>query len=117
VFTGFAYNSATALYLGNGLYFPPSFILADNGSFSPYLNLAFVNPLTSPGVDLINISIDFITGPPSYECNNCSPFRAITGGEAISSAVPEPSTWAMMILGFTGVGLLAYRRRNRIVAA
>jgi PEP-CTERM motif len=28
------------------------------------------------------------------------------------SAVPEPSTWAMMILGFVGVGFLAYRRRN-----
>jgi hypothetical protein len=27
-------------------------------------------------------------------------------------AVPEPSTWAMMILGFLGVGLLAYRRKN-----
>jgi len=27
-------------------------------------------------------------------------------------AVPEASTWAMMILGFAGVGLLAYRRRR-----
>jgi len=26
--------------------------------------------------------------------------------------VPEPSTWAMMILGFVGVGFMAYRRRN-----
>ncbi len=31
----------------------------------------------------------------------------------ISSAVPEPSTWAMLILGFAGVGFLAYRRRNK----
>lgn len=28
------------------------------------------------------------------------------------AAVPEPSTWAMMILGFAGVGFLTYRRRN-----
>lgn len=28
------------------------------------------------------------------------------------SAVPEPSTWAMMILGFCGLGYMAYRRRN-----
>lgn len=28
-------------------------------------------------------------------------------------AVPEPSTWAMMILGFAGVGFIAYRRRNQ----
>jgi hypothetical protein len=29
------------------------------------------------------------------------------------SAVPEPSTWAMMILGFFGVGFTAYRRNQR----
>jgi hypothetical protein len=29
----------------------------------------------------------------------------------IASAVPETSTWAMMVLGFAGVGFLAYRRR------
>ncbi len=28
----------------------------------------------------------------------------------VSAAVPEPSTWAMMILGFAGVGFMAYRR-------
>lgn len=28
-------------------------------------------------------------------------------------AVPEPSTWAMILLGFAGVGFTAYRRRNR----
>jgi PEP-CTERM motif len=28
------------------------------------------------------------------------------------SAVPEPSTWAMMILGFFGVGFMAYRRKS-----
>lgn len=27
------------------------------------------------------------------------------------AAVPEPSTWAMMILGFFGVGFIAYRRK------
>ena len=28
------------------------------------------------------------------------------------SAVPEPSTWAMMILGFLGVGFMAHRRKS-----
>lgn len=28
------------------------------------------------------------------------------------TAVPEPSTWAMMMMGFFGVGFMAYRRRN-----
>jgi hypothetical protein len=31
----------------------------------------------------------------------------------VSSAVPEPSTWAMMILGFAGVGFMAYRRKSK----
>jgi hypothetical protein len=35
-----------------------------------------------------------------------------TFATGLQSAVPEPSTWAMMILGFAGVGFLAYRRRN-----
>jgi len=30
------------------------------------------------------------------------------------SAVPEPSTWAMMILGFAGVGFMAYRRKIKM---
>ena len=30
----------------------------------------------------------------------------------ISTAVPEPSTWAMMILGFVGLGFMAYRRKS-----
>jgi hypothetical protein len=28
-------------------------------------------------------------------------------------AVPEPSTWAMMILGFAGIGFMAYRRKSK----
>ncbi|MEH2517331.1 hypothetical protein V1279_002904 [Bradyrhizobium sp. AZCC 1610] len=34
------------------------------------------------------------------------------GGFETVGAVPEPSTWAMMILGFAGVGFLAYRRKR-----
>jgi hypothetical protein len=30
----------------------------------------------------------------------------------IASAVPEPSTWATMILGFFGLGFMAYRRKS-----
>jgi hypothetical protein len=32
-------------------------------------------------------------------------------------AVPEPSTWAMMILGFAGLGFMAYRRKSAAIAA
>jgi hypothetical protein len=30
---------------------------------------------------------------------------------SVTAAVPEPSTWAMMILGFFGIGFMAYRRK------
>ena len=39
--------------------------------------------------------------------------RPITGTLTIAAAVPEPSTWAMMILGFLGLGFMAYRRKNQ----
>jgi hypothetical protein len=31
------------------------------------------------------------------------------------AAVPEPSTWAMMLLGFAGIGFMAFRRKNNVV--
>jgi hypothetical protein len=36
----------------------------------------------------------------------------ITGTITLTAGVPEPSTWAMMILGFMGVGFMAYRRKS-----
>jgi hypothetical protein len=31
----------------------------------------------------------------------------------VASAVPEPSTWAMMLIGFAGFGFIAYRRKSK----
>jgi len=36
-----------------------------------------------------------------------------TGSMTAITAVPEPSTWAMMILGFAGLGFMAYRRKSK----
>ena len=41
---------------------------------------------------------------------------SLTPAVAAVAAVPEPSTWAMMILGFAGGGFMAYRRRNQTPA-
>jgi hypothetical protein len=31
------------------------------------------------------------------------------------NAIPEPSTWAMMLLGFAGVGFAGYLQRQKLV--
>jgi PEP-CTERM motif len=35
----------------------------------------------------------------------------VTFNQPLAGAVPEPSTWAMLILGFVGLGFMAYRRK------
>ena len=39
----------------------------------------------------------------------------VPGGEirGFLAAVPEPSTWAMLLLGFAGIGFMAYRRKSK----
>jgi hypothetical protein len=45
---------------------------------------------------------------PAYASNYSLTFSA-----GIASGVPEQSTWAMMILGFAGIGFMAYRRKSK----
>jgi PEP-CTERM motif len=46
-----------------------------------------------------------------YTTNNAG-FAPGIAVELQIAAVPEPSTWAMMLLGFIGVGFVAYRRNQ-----
>lgn len=39
----------------------------------------------------------------------------VNQGYGVTAAVPEPSTWAMMLLGFAGLGVVTYRRQGRAV--
>ena len=45
-----------------------------------------------------------------------SPYGAVVGGISIS-AVPEPATWTMLILGFGAVGFMLRSTRRRALAA
>jgi hypothetical protein len=49
----------------------------------------------------------FLSGDPSNDFS--SAFDNVTINTV--DGVPEPSTWAMMILGFCGIGAMTYRRR------
>jgi hypothetical protein len=65
----------------------------------------------------LNASTSFLpsTDIASYFAADVLSLNRQTGvvGSGITTAVPEPSTWAMLILGFAGVGFMAYRRKGR----
>jgi hypothetical protein len=61
----------------------------------------FVSPDTSNGTL-------FISQEDAIDRLSCGPGCTIGVG-----SVPEPSTWAMMLLGFVGVGFMAYRRKSK----
>ncbi|MBC9876449.1 PEP-CTERM sorting domain-containing protein [Bradyrhizobium sp. INPA01-394B] len=47
-----------------------------------------------------------------YSADNGTSIRGVSFAPV--AAVPEPSTWAMLIIGFCGLGFLAHRRKNRL---
>ena len=47
-------------------------------------------------------------------CNNCYFGEIAVLSVPSVSGVPEPSTWAMMLLGFAGIGFMAYRSKNKL---
>ena len=113
VLAGMTYDASTVVSVAYGYYGPNSFLLFTLGGpyGSEYITLEFRNPLTSGGVDPIVAGYDPISNTGSYECYNCATFRLVTAGEA-TSAVPEPATWAMMFVGFAGLGYAGYRARK-----
>ncbi|WP_027534289.1 PEP-CTERM domain protein [Bradyrhizobium sp. WSM3983] len=64
--------------------------------------------ITTPG-SLVGFSGGTIDGGDVYTNNG----NSYTNFSGTISAVPEASTWAMIMLGFCGLGLMAYQNRNR----
>lgn len=91
----------------------------------PFDLIVGANPNQNNGFDNFNPYIDQ-TATFTLACTGCTTSSNIFGvslsfgteGFVVDAdptvAVPELSTWAMMLLGFAGVGLLAYRRRGSV---
>ena len=66
---------------------------------------AFLDPYLSLDPSLVAQGYSIITS------------EGIGNSSTVNSAVPEPSTWAMMILGFAGVGFTARRKSKSALIA
>jgi hypothetical protein len=44
---------------------------------------------------------------------NPNQYTVLFSPNILLAAVPEPSTWAMLLLGFAGIGFMAYRRKSK----
>ena len=88
------------------------------GTFQCFATKATSNSFIGLGtIDDNTFSINTDTGKVSYlffsDLDQTSDFEAVLS----SSAVPELSTWAMMLLGFGSVGFAGYRQSRKSTAA
>jgi hypothetical protein len=75
----------------------------NQGSFATNTDVAFSNL----GFNFNEVILNSTS--PAFEVDNLQVDSAVA-----TPPVPEASTWAMMILGFFGVGFMAYRRRGQV---
>jgi hypothetical protein len=94
-----------ALYLtsDDNLIFPG----VDSGTVTTTTNITFGQATYAGGSSLSDPTTGFPTAGPGF----FGPNIAIAGG--IPEGVPEPATWAMMLLGFAGLGYASYRSSRR----
>lgn len=85
-------------------------------NFNPYIAGTGTFDLTALGLhsttSVTGITFFFGTG---HEASLNAAIDVIDTG--VTASVPEPSTWAMMFLGFAGLGFMGYRRSRKGVAS
>jgi len=69
-----------------------------------------INPAIPAGIYVAFEDLDFRTGSDFNYFDDTFVFTNV-------SSVPEPSTWAMMLIGFAGLGFAGYRSTQRRAVA
>jgi hypothetical protein len=121
--SAFTYDSGTSFLYANNYWAPFSFILADF-AVDRYLEFQFTHTLSNSSLNALVVgpptSNGYTAGPVHYgfngswDCGNCTPIRSAVSGFA---AAPEPGAWALMIVGFAGLGgALRFSRRQAVAA-
>lgn len=108
--TAFAVTGITGTLNGSAI-LPAVGTIGDYYTTGPYF-------LDGSGINISNaagLNVNFFDQSNNglYRVNVMN--QLITGYVTATSsvaAVPEPSTWAMLILGFVGVGFMAYQRKK-----
>ena len=102
----FASSSSGSVFGINGvfgqLYAPTGYT---SGSFISGTDAFDGTTLAGLGLTPGTYTYDFGTGPNA---------DSVVVNIGNVSAVPEPSTWAMLLLGFMGIGYMAYRKKNQM---
>lgn len=82
-----------------------------------FAQLGFDEPLGSLGVSITSATFSLegtggiFKSMKEFKVSNCLASAGCSGGGGEPpGSIPEPSTWAMMILGFVGLGFAAFRR-------
>jgi hypothetical protein len=87
-------------------------LLADTGVLDAASVSAFTGAAAVGG--LFNADVTYIIN--SVGIGNFLGGIDVSVADIAVAAVPEPATWSMMILGFAGIGFMAYRRSRKGLA-
>jgi len=113
-FTGVT-TDAMRVSLGGGAPVTLGPVTNPSGGFTGWMN-ASVQLVAGTGTDITFFDIGTCVTNPNACAPNASggpPFSLL---DSVSLSVPEPSTWAMMLLGFVGLGYAGFRSRRTAIS-